>query len=391
MEDTARFCTECGHGLAMDDKFCSACGHHVIAVEVVDEPDDDPQEENDATPDSEATTPPRRRMPAVIAAVAALGLILAGGAWWGLSQRSEAKDQYQAASPVLMSSLENMSTANSTEMVNEVAGSVQGQLDTIDATLDSDPGAKGADRLSTMRDAFAVIAGLQAYKETDTDIWTDNRDQFMSSLDTLTTYGADTQNAASEGEDVVRTLDSLTSRIDKAMTRYRAKLAKARASARQERSEVRSYESQMRSLIGQYSALRRETTEYIDYMYDANLYMYEVDEYFKQAATDRRTIANQMASLRPPAQMRGAHSRIVTLVGDGADAVDSAVSGLDDCYDGESSMSCYWEADSQWEQFQSESERITGSYDAALDTWGAEMAAARKAAKGADLPDRPDL
>lgn len=195
------------------------------------------------------------------------------------------------------------------------------------------------------------------------------------------------QSAADQGEDAVRTLDDLTRRVDKAMARYRKQVRKARAQARDERSDVRTYHQRMESLIDQYTALRNDTGAFVDTMYDQDLYMFEVIDYFTQAATDRRQISNQMAARNLRPRCGGAHQRIVTVIGDGADAIDAAVAALEDadCYDGE----CYFEYGTQ--QFQSESDRITEQYGQAYDNWQAQMAKALQAAKGADLPPEPDL
>ena len=184
-------------------------------------------------------------------------------------------------------------------------------------------------------------------------------------------------------------MDDLTRRVDKAMSRYRKQVKKAKAQAKSQRQDVRGYHVNMESLIDQYTALRNDTGAYVDTMYDRDLYMYEVIDYFTQAATDRREISNQMAALRPPTDMRGVHQRIVTVIGDGADAINSAVAALEDaeCIYGE----CYFEFDAQWEQFQTESDRITARYGQAYDAWQAAMAKALRGAKGVDLPDRPDL
>ncbi len=383
-DDTTAVCSECHQPIHASDKSCPECGHKVEVVEVVEEVPDETE-----VLEPEPTPAKKSRKVLIIGGVAALGLILAGAAWWGLTQNSAAKDQYNASSPVLIASLDDMSAAQSTEMVQEVAGSAQTELTTIDATLDADPGASGADRLATLRDAFAALAALQAYEETNTEVWTDNRETLVSSLDTLTTYGGPNESATTEGEDAVRTLDDLTRRVDKAMERYRKQVKKAKAEAKSERQDVRGYHVNMESLIDQYTALRNDTGAYVEYMRNNELYMYEIIDYFTQAATDRREISNRMAALKPPTEMRGVHQRIVTVIGDGADAINSAVAALEDaeCFDGE----CYFAFDAQWEQFQTESDRITARYGQAYDAWQAAMAKALKQAKGADLPSEPDL
>lgn len=384
-DDAAAVCSECGQPIQHSDKFCHECGHKIEVVEVLDEPEEAATEEPHGP--TQSARRPRRGL--VIAGVAAIGLILAGAAWWGLTQTSAAKDQYNASGPVLMASLDGMSGAQSTEMVQDVAGGAQAELTTINATLDEDPGAKGADRLTTLRDAFAALAALQAYEETNTQVWTDNRDDLVDDLDTLTSYGGDMEPAAAEGDDAVRTLDDLTRRVDQAMAKYRKQVKKAKATAKSQRQDVRTYHTQMESLIDQYTALRNDTAAYVDYMRSDDVYMYDVIDYFTQAGTDRREVATQMAALKPPSALRAVHARIVTVIGDAADAINSAVAALEDaeCIYGE----CYFEFDAQWEQFQTESDRITARYGQAYDAWQAAIATAEKKVKGADLPEQPDL
>jgi len=383
-EEHPAACAECGSDLQPRDKFCPECGHKIPMVEVL-------SDDTEVIEKEEIPPPPqkRSRKPLLVGAMVTLGLILAGAAWWGLTQNSEAKDQYQASGPVLVASLDDMSGAQSTKMVRDIAGDANAELTTINVTLDKDPEASGADRLTVLRDAFAALAALQAYEQDNTEVWKDNRPALANSLDTLSEYGGVTEAAASEGEDAARTLDDLTRRVDKAMAKYRKQLKQAKAAAKAERGDVASYHAQMESLIDQYTALRNDTGAFTEQMRDQQMYMYEIEDYFATAATDRREIGNRMAALRPPTELRAVHSRIVSVIGDGADAIDSAVAALEDkeCFDGE----CYFEFNTQWQQFQDESDRITAQYGQAYDTWQAAVARAEKQAKKADLPSQPVL
>lgn len=387
MEDeTAQLCAQCGAELHATDKFCHECGQPVSVVDVVTEV----QEVVESAPDG-AAEPTRRRSRRVLvfAGVAALGMILAAAAWWGLTQNTAAKDQYSASGPVLIASLDDMSGVQSTRMVRDVAGAAQQELAAIQTTLEQNPDASGADRLTTLRNAFAALAALTEYEQTNTEVWPENRPALQSSLDTLGTYGGSTESAVAEGEDAIRTLDDLTRRIDKAMAKYRKQVRKAKAQARSVRQDVRAYHAQMESLIDRYTALRNDTGAFVDRMDAEQIYMFEVTDFFTAAAADRRDIANQMAALRAPADLRAVHTRIVTVIGDGADAIDSAVAALEDaeCYDGE----CYFRFNTQWQQFQSESARITARYGQAYDAWQAAIAKAERQARKTDLPAEPNL
>ncbi|MEI2785397.1 MAG: zinc ribbon domain-containing protein [Candidatus Nanopelagicales bacterium] len=387
MDDAAQICSECSHPLHPEDKFCAECGHP--APERIANQDVEIDVE---APPPKAVVATARRKPrfwVILGGVAAIGIILIGAAWWGLSQNSAAKDEYEASTPVLMGTLDDMSAAQSTTMVRDVAEQAATQVTSIDAVLDSDPAAKGADRLTTLRDALGALAALTEYTQDNTVVWTDNREVLVSNLDTLSSYGDPTVEASAQGDDAVRTLDDLTDRVDKEMARYKRQVKKARLAAQAQRADVRSYHAQMEPLIDRYTALRNDTGTFVGRMDSEQMYMFEVTDYFSQAAEDRREIANSMAALRPPTDLRGVHGRIVTVLGDGADAIDAAVGALDnaECFYGE----CYFEFNSQWQQFQDESDRITLRYGQAYDAWQAAIRVAQRQAKGAELPPEPQL
>ncbi len=381
--DAEPICSQCSQPLREADKFCPHCGHSAPVVEL---PAEDPVE---PAPTDVPAPAHRKRRIALIAGIAAIGLIIAGGAIYGLTRSSEAKKQFEASAPVLMSSLEDMSGAQSTQMVRDVAGQAAEQVTVIDAVLSADPQASGADRLGTLQNAMTALAALTEYTQDDTEVWADNRQALVSNLDTLTTYGGLTEQAAPEGEDTVRTLDDLTARVDKQMARYHKQVAKARKEAKSQRADVRAYNLEMDGLIDRYTALRNETGDFVDRMDYEQMYMFEVTDYFTQAAENRREIANSMAALRPPADLRGVHVRVVTVLGDGADAIDAAVAALEDadCFDGE----CYFEYNAQWQQFLDESDRITQRYGQAADAWHAAIDKAIRQAKGVELPPEPNL
>lgn len=378
-EPTSQLCSECATALHAGDKFCPECGHHVPTVEV-----ETPEAEVDVATEP-APKRPLMRNPLIIAGVVVLGLILAGAAAWGLTRDTVAEEQFQASGPVLVASLDDMAGAQSSRMVRDVASDAQTQVTTLDTTLQDNPD----ERLGTLRDAFATLAALQAYQVRNTEVWTDNREPLELSLSTLSSYGGVTETASVTGQDAARTLDDLTRRIDKAMATYRKQVKKARAAAKSQRSELQSYHGRMEYLIDQYTALRNETGAFTTRMDNEQLYMSDVVDYFTQAATDRREIRDQMAQLRPPTDLRAVHSRIVTVLGDGADGIDSAVAAIEDadCYYGE----CYFEYNTQWQQFEDESSRITVRYGEAYDAWQAAVARAERKAKGADLPTLPNM
>ena len=398
-EQNAKWCTECGTRLQMSVKFCPDCGHKVESVSpsvetatpLADVEEDEPVATDQPQEGADDSLPAKRRMskPLIIGVVAVLGILVASAAVWGLTRSSIAETQYEVSAPVLMSTLDDMSGAQSSRTVRQVADSAGTELTTVNATLDTDPTASGADRLVTMRDAFASLAELHKYRVDNTDVWTDNRSDLLNNLDTLSTYGGTTETAAAAGDDTARNLDDMTHHINKAMSKWHKQVRKARAQARAERASVASYHSNMEYLIDQYTDLRNDTAAFNSRMRSEQMWIYEVTDYYTQAASDRRTILSQMTQLSPPGQMSSEHSQIVAVLGQAADAIDAAVSAIEDreCFDGE----CYFEFNTQWQQFQDESDVITTRYGNAYDAWQAEMARTERQTGKADLPDKPDL
>ena len=95
-----------------------------------------------------------------------------------------------------------------------------------------------------------------------------------------------------------------------------------------------------------------------------------------------------MAALRPPTELRAVHSRIVSVIEMApTPSIRRSLHWRTKSFDGE----CYFEFNTQWQQFQDESDRITAQYGQAYDTWQAAVARAEKQAKKADLPSQPVL
>ena len=79
-EEHPAACAECGSDLQPRDKFCPECGHKIPMVEVLSD-DTEVIEGRNSTATAEAIP-----QTLLVGAMVTLGLILAGAAWWGLTQ-----------------------------------------------------------------------------------------------------------------------------------------------------------------------------------------------------------------------------------------------------------------------------------------------------------------
>ena len=134
------------------------------------------------------------------------------------------------------------------------------------------------------------------------------------------------------------------------------------------------------------SAIAGERAKLSDVQARTRVILAALDAARTVSASSFGRIVAARAGVRVTLFEKGPHGRD-KVCGDGL--TPRAVAALEDaeCIYGE----CYFEFDAQWEQFQTESDRITARYGQAYDAWQAAMAKALRGAKGVDLPDRPDL
>jgi len=100
-----------------------------------------------------------------------------------------------------MSSLEDMSAVQSTEMVRDVAGGAQSELTAINATLEEDPGAKGADRLTTLRDAHLGHADPGFTQRTYTHLMEGSSERTKRAIDAVFGTHSETEDDVDEDDD----------------------------------------------------------------------------------------------------------------------------------------------------------------------------------------------
>lgn len=160
-------------------------------------------------------TPQPVRVPTraiVYAALAALGLLCVT-TLFGQARTRPADKQYELYAPSLIQTLDALSTATSPEAVRTIAAAADDELSALNTTLDALRHAPGTQRVATLRNAFVYVSALQKYRPDDPSTWTDNRDDLMNHLRTLSRYGGPAGNAEVAGRGVERTLDELTGQM----------------------------------------------------------------------------------------------------------------------------------------------------------------------------------
>ena len=145
----------------------------------------------------------------------------------------------------------------------------------------------------------------------------------------------------------------------------------------------------MDRLIKRYSAQRENLGDWLDAVEDPNAAINESDAYTKlsDAGQQRGEVRDAMNVLSVPREMQESHSRLVTMIDDGIEAVSEAYDGLvdaDSCY-----TTCFYRDTSGWKFFHAESERITKEYAEALTAWNDAVTASQREIEGRKLPAKP--
>ncbi len=107
------------------------------------------------------------------------------------------------------------------------------------------------------------------------------------------------------------------------------------------------------------------------------------------AQADREAVRSALAALSPPSSVRSAHERLVGVVAQSVDALDSAVTGVID-YQFSDRDTDYDETDG-WRAFRADSERISSEYGAATSSWEADVTRRERQVKERKMPKAPEV
>lgn len=319
-----------------------------------------------------------RRHKAVVAA-SVVGLCVAGASAYGLLRDTSLEIQFASSATALDTSLQTLGSTSSSKQVRDLAATAQSEVTSIDSVMSADPDGDGADELKQVRAPLVLMASLKSYDTDNTRPWKKIRSEFATSVNALNTLDEFQQADPSAAS---KSMDSLTSKSDRAMRKWRAAVSRNESRL----AQAVGYESAMRSLMTEYSELRNDTGDFVQYVKDEEVYMSEIFSHFRTAASDRRSVRDRMSGLDVPPALADSHSQVVYVLSDGIDGIESALDGLSDadCYFG----SCYFNNKPEWQQFLSESDRITEAYSAAVGSWNSGVARNLDSIRAA-RPDKP--
>jgi hypothetical protein len=128
------------------------------------------------------------------------------------------------------------------------------------------------------------------------------------------------------------------------------------------------YVAEMNLLLTEYSSSRTALSKFVGRIDSGeNVSVSDAKSFFDSATSQRQSILDQMSALVPPANLTGNHGDIVSLISRAIAAMNSANTGIAACDYGVGD--CEIGAIPAWQEFRSESKKITPLYNTALNAW----------------------
>lgn len=364
-------CPTCHAVVAMQARFCPACGT--------------PQT-HDTVVAPAPTTKPRRRFTTAILVAVGLGLALAiaGAVTWAMAD-SAADQQAQVAGKALAVAFDDLASAQTTADIRRVASTVEPAAAQVEDFVETLPADDREVELIELTAALTALATLEDTSGESPDAW-DDAEAAIRDLADPEVHDATLAAAAVTAADHV---DALMEKATEAHEEWQAAHSSAVAERDAAIGAATTYQAQVSGYLDQYADLRQQLSQYIDVVDTQGS---TVDEGYRQlaaASQARRSLRTQMTSLTPPVSAAAAHDRLLAIFDDGIAGVEAAERGLDEreC----TYFGCNVSDQPSWQQFRSESKRISVELADAISAWTAAAQAAIDEAKAIELPEKPQL
>lgn len=365
-------CPSCQATLTVDAAFCSRCG----ATQLLN-----PAGWGDV-PSDPSRARSRRARTAIIATAVAVAIVAGCLAAWVMIPNRNDK-QVEASTAALSSAVTGLTSAESTSDIRQVAVSTSGSAQDAEAFLEGVPLPDQSKELVALSHALTAIASLQEVSGEAPQSW-------EAAEPTLRDIAGDPAmplqlQLAGAADNVDKVVGDYVETFDA----WKTKNAEAVAARDDAVTEATSYQSRMQSLVNDYIRERGQLSAFMDRADAGEVSMRESADEFARAAGARRDIRDSMQALDVPASANGEHGRLITVISDGIDALESAQRGLDSatCFYGY----CYPNDEPAYQSYRSESKRITTALDQALAAWTPAAQTAVNDAQAMKVPAKPEV
>lgn len=202
------------------------------------------------------------------------------------------------------------------------------------------------------------------------------------------------ESTAEAGQDAREAVGPVVKRADRKIMAWRRSVKQFRKDRTRNRSAATTYEQGVRSNLAQYAGTRSDLQRWINGVESYGATFAEAYSELAQQKEARQQVRSQLAALTPPVALAGSHNRVLAVIDQAIDALDSASEGLNQLQ--HSRASFYGPYDSydetpSWREFRSASDRISAEFPAAQAAWERDAAAYIKQLKSGTPPERPSV
>ena len=166
-------------------------------------------------------------------------------------------------------------------------------------------------------------------------------------------------------------------------------------SARSERKQrlrvMDSYAQSMRSYLVRYDDLRSDMEAWIAKVDSDGASYSDAYEFLADASSGRASVSKGVGALDAPPSLAAQHAQLRVVIDRAAKAVDDAYTGISDYQYSDGGEYDSYKDTPGWQSFSSESETVSGAYNAARTAWEKRVERRRKAIRNTKLPAAPNV
>lgn len=263
------------------------------------------------------------------------------------------------------------------------------------AVADATAALGGTDQAEVLSGYGALVTALAPLSRIDgesTGAWKSVRQAVSTAVGAVVAAGGgSTSGLRTELPAALASVDGVLKTADAKMADWKAAHAAAAEARKDDSAELASYVDFFRTQTKGYEQLREDLSAFFDRVEDPNagVTYYEAFGFLSQATQDRQSVRDVLNGTSVPDEVRAEHDAVVAVV-------DRAIGAVQAAYDGASQASdcieyCYYRDTPGWEVFQTQSEKISKDYAAALRAWDAASAAAKTTIAKRPLPAKPEV
>jgi hypothetical protein len=236
-----------------------------------------------------------------------------------------------------------------------------------------------------------VTAGsLTAWKTLVVDI--DRHAEALGAAQTAVLPGATpAATAATDAREGAEAVGDVVARAKRKLARWRKEVREFRRARAAKRRQAVAYRATVSGLLGQYRATRTDLQEWIHHVERDGATFEEGYSELSAQKDARQRIRSDIGAQVPPAALAGVHSRLLAVIGQAIDAMDSSLAGLDQLQESRNDFGPYdsYDETPSWHEFQSASDRISLEFPSAEAAWNRATSAHLKQLNRGHAPKRP--